>query len=101
MLAQRRDDTRTPNALGDPLDIVEPLGDQAGAARSYHQLGMLAQAGTTTRRPKPYCASPGDRRGRLGDQAGAASGYGTSWAILAQLRPTTRRPNHRYSPGDP
>ena len=35
------------------LDIYERLGDQAGMATSYHQLGILAQVPRGLRRSRP------------------------------------------------
>ena len=57
------------------LDICERLGDQAGMATSYHQLGMLAQdRGDYDEAARQYQRAL-DINERLGNQAGTASSY--------------------------
>ena len=57
------------------LDINERLGDQAGMASSYHQLGILAQdRGDYDEAARQYQRSL-DINERLGNQAGMATSY--------------------------
>jgi tetratricopeptide (TPR) repeat protein len=57
------------------LDVKERLGDQAGMASGYHQLGVLAQdRGDHEEAARQYQRSL-DIKERLGNQAGMASSY--------------------------
>ena len=67
--------TRPPANTSAPSTIFQRLGDQADVARSYHQLGILAQ----NRRDYSEAARQYQRaltiKERLGDQAGMATTY--------------------------
>ena len=81
--------TRPPASTSAALDINERLGDQAGMATSYHQLGILAQdRGDYDEAARQYQASL-DINERLGDQAGMAvslqpARHPGSWTAAAQ-----------------
>ena len=76
MLAQARGDyDEAARQYQRALDINERLGDQAGMATSYHQLGILAQdRGDYDEAARQYQRSL-DISERLGDQAGMATSY--------------------------
>ena len=84
------------------LDIFERLGDQAGMAASYHQLGILAQdRGDYDEAARQYQRAL-DIFERLGDQADMASSYhqlGSPRPPARGLRrgrpPVPARPRHR------
>ena len=76
MLAQDRGDyDEAARQYQRSLDINERLGNQAGLATGYHQLGMLAQIrGDYDEAARQYQRSL-DINERLGDQAGLAASY--------------------------
>ena len=73
------------------------IGDQAGMASSYHQLGILAQDRGDYDTAEPLYRRSLDINERIGDQAGMASSY-HQLGILAQ-RPGGLR--HRRAPVPP
>ena len=75
--------TRRLGSTSASLDIEERLGNQAGMAASYHQLGILAQIrGDYDEAARQYQRSL-DIEERLGNQAGMASSY-RQLGVLAQ-----------------
>ena len=64
---------------------MERLDDQAGMARSYHQLGILAQQRGDYDTAEPLYRRALEIKERLGDQAGMAASY-HQLGMLAQVR---------------
>ena len=86
MLAQRGGTTTPPSRYyRRSLEINERIGDQAGMAASYHQLGMLAQTAGDYDAAEPLYRRSLEISERIGDQAGMATSY-HQLGILAQPR---------------
>ena len=74
------------------MEMFERLGDQAGMASGYHQLGILAQDRGDHDTAEPLYQRSLAIAERLGDQAGMAGGH-YQLGMLAQLRGTTTPPS--------
>jgi tetratricopeptide (TPR) repeat protein len=85
MLAQDRGDyDEAARQYQRSLNINERLGDQAGIASTYHNLGMLAQdRGDYDEAARQYQRSLNINE-RLGDQAGMASTYSQLGILKAE-----------------
>jgi tetratricopeptide (TPR) repeat protein len=76
MLAELRGDYDTAEPLyRQSLDINERIGDQAGTAAGYGQLGVLAELRGDYDTAEPLYRRALDIFERIGDQAGTAAGY--------------------------
>ena len=79
-----RDSPEAERRYRQSLDIFERLGDQAGAAKGYHNLGVLAQdRGDYPEAERRYRQSL-DIDERLGNQAGVATSYHALGGLAAQ-----------------
>ena len=91
MLAQARGDyDAAERSYHQAREVFERLGDQAGMANSYHQLGILAQARGDYDAAEPLYRRALEIRERIGDQAGIASSYG-QFGTLARAAGGLRR----------
>ena len=93
MLAQHRGDYDAAEPLyRRSLEIKERIGDQAGMATSYHQLGMLAQDRGDYDTAEPLYRRSLEISERIGDQAGMATAT-TSSASWPSCGGTTTPPS--------